>query len=112
MEWYWAALILFGLGIGLMMLGIPVAIAFFGTNIVAALLFMGGGAGSGATTYVRVSGTCVRVPVYTGHSLSINAEFARPISVGRSPMPGFASSIGRRSTSRRTSPCPTYCNAS
>ncbi len=28
-----------------------------------------------------VSGTCVRVPVYTGHSLSINAEFARPISV-------------------------------
>lgn len=30
-----------------------------------------------------VSGTCVRVPVYTGHSLSINAEFARPISVAR-----------------------------
>jgi aspartate-semialdehyde dehydrogenase len=28
-----------------------------------------------------VSGTCVRVPVYTGHSLSINAEFARPLSV-------------------------------
>jgi aspartate-semialdehyde dehydrogenase len=27
-----------------------------------------------------VSGTCVRVPVYTGHSLSINAEFARPLS--------------------------------
>ena len=27
-----------------------------------------------------VSGTCVRVPVYCGHSLSINAEFARPIS--------------------------------
>ena len=24
-----------------------------------------------------VSGTCVRVPVFTGHSLSINAEFAR-----------------------------------
>jgi aspartate-semialdehyde dehydrogenase len=32
---------------------------------------------------LRVSGTCVRVPVYTGHSLSINAEFARPISVAR-----------------------------
>ncbi len=32
---------------------------------------------------LRVSGTCVRVPVYTGHSLSINAEFARPISVSR-----------------------------
>ena len=28
-----------------------------------------------------VSGTCVRVPVFTGHSLSINAEFAEPISV-------------------------------
>ena len=27
-----------------------------------------------------VSGTCVRVPVFTGHALSINAEFARPIS--------------------------------
>jgi aspartate-semialdehyde dehydrogenase len=30
-----------------------------------------------------VSGTCVRVPVFTGHSLSINAEFDRPLSVGR-----------------------------
>ncbi|GAB2971087.1 aspartate-semialdehyde dehydrogenase [Actinotalea caeni] len=30
-----------------------------------------------------VSGTCVRVPVFTGHSLSINAEFARPISPER-----------------------------
>ncbi len=30
-----------------------------------------------------VSGTCVRVPVYTGHSLSINAEFAEPISPAR-----------------------------
>jgi aspartate-semialdehyde dehydrogenase len=30
-----------------------------------------------------VSGTCVRVPVYTGHSLSINVEFARPISPAR-----------------------------
>ena len=26
-----------------------------------------------------VSGTCVRVPVFTGHSLSINAEFARDL---------------------------------
>ncbi|WP_114950777.1 aspartate-semialdehyde dehydrogenase [Sphingosinicella terrae] len=39
-----------------------------------------------------VSGTCVRVPVFTGHSLSINAEFERPISpaaaralLGRAP---------------------------
>ncbi|OQO92905.1 aspartate-semialdehyde dehydrogenase [Saccharomonospora piscinae] len=30
---------------------------------------------------LRVSGTCVRVPVFTGHALSINAEFARPLSV-------------------------------
>ncbi len=28
-----------------------------------------------------VSGTCVRVPVFSGHSLSINAEFDRPITV-------------------------------
>jgi len=32
---------------------------------------------------LRVAGTCVRVPVFTGHSLSINAEFARPLSVAR-----------------------------
>lgn len=30
-----------------------------------------------------VSGTCVRVPVFTGHSLSINAEFEREISADR-----------------------------
>jgi aspartate-semialdehyde dehydrogenase len=30
-----------------------------------------------------VVGTCVRVPVFTGHSLSINAEFDRAISVER-----------------------------
>ena len=30
-----------------------------------------------------VSGTCVRVPVFTGHSLSINAEFDRAITVER-----------------------------
>jgi aspartate-semialdehyde dehydrogenase len=32
---------------------------------------------------LRVSGTCVRVPVFSGHSLSINAEFAEPLSVAR-----------------------------
>lgn len=32
---------------------------------------------------LKVAGTCVRVPVYTGHSLSLNAEFSRPISVER-----------------------------
>ncbi|MEO6505788.1 MAG: aspartate-semialdehyde dehydrogenase [Terrimesophilobacter sp.] len=30
-----------------------------------------------------VSGTCVRVPVFTGHSLSINAEFAAPLTAAR-----------------------------
>ncbi|MGW8368285.1 MAG: aspartate-semialdehyde dehydrogenase [Gammaproteobacteria bacterium] len=32
---------------------------------------------------LRVACTCVRVPVYTGHSLSLNAEFARPLGVDR-----------------------------
>ena len=32
---------------------------------------------------LAVSGTCVRVPVFTGHALSINAEFDRPISADR-----------------------------
>jgi aspartate-semialdehyde dehydrogenase len=30
---------------------------------------------------LAVSGTCVRVPVFTGHSLAINAEFERALSV-------------------------------
>jgi aspartate-semialdehyde dehydrogenase len=30
---------------------------------------------------LAVSGTCVRVPVFTGHSLSINAAFARALAV-------------------------------
>lgn len=32
---------------------------------------------------LRVAGTCVRVPVFSGHSLSINAEFARDITPER-----------------------------
>ena len=32
---------------------------------------------------LAVSGICVRVPVFTGHSLAINAEFERPVSVDR-----------------------------
>ena len=51
-----------------------------------------------------VSGTCVRVPVFTGHSLSVNAEFARPDHPGASrascwPTPPASSSP----TSRRRS---------
>jgi aspartate-semialdehyde dehydrogenase len=32
---------------------------------------------------LKVSGTCVRVPVFTGHSLQVNARFARPITPER-----------------------------
>ena len=32
---------------------------------------------------LRVSGICVRVPVFTGHSLAINAEFDRPLTPAR-----------------------------
>ena len=32
---------------------------------------------------LKVSGTCVRVPVFTGHSLQVNARFERPISAAR-----------------------------
>ncbi|GAB3041052.1 aspartate-semialdehyde dehydrogenase [Sediminivirga luteola] len=44
---------------------------------------------------LRVAGTCVRVPVFTGHSLSIHAEFASAISPERarevlSAAPGVA----------------------
>ena len=44
---------------------------------------------------LRVAGTCVRVPVFTGHSLAINAEFAHPLSAARatevlSTAPGVA----------------------
>src|SRR3954470_6310573 len=32
---------------------------------------------------LKVSGTCVRVPVFTGHSLQVNARFDRPITPER-----------------------------
>ena len=44
---------------------------------------------------IRVTATCVRVPVFVGHGEAVNAEFARPISVEEarealSEMPGVA----------------------
>ena len=45
-----------------------------------------------------VSGICVRVPVFTGHSLAINAEFDRPLTAGACPGdPG----VGARRRARR-----------
>jgi tripartite ATP-independent transporter DctM subunit len=42
MEWYWAIALLFGMIIVLMMIGMPVAIAFLAANIAGAMVFMGG----------------------------------------------------------------------
>ncbi len=48
---------------------------------------------------LRVSGTCVRVPVFTGHSLSLNLEFERSITVDEA-VAAFAQRTGCR-TARR-----------
>jgi aspartate-semialdehyde dehydrogenase len=48
-----------------------------------------------------VSGTCVRVPVFSGHSLSINAEFERPLSVAQ------ATALLRRAPGVELSDVPT-----
>ena len=45
MAWYWVATLLFGTALGLMTLGVPVAIGFFVTNVLAAAFFMGGAIG-------------------------------------------------------------------
>src|SRR6186997_3413900 len=45
MAWYWAATLLFGTALGLMMFGVPVALGFLATNLLAAMIFMGGGVG-------------------------------------------------------------------
>jgi tripartite ATP-independent transporter DctM subunit len=42
MEWYWAIALLFGLIVALMLLGMPIAVAFLAANIAGAMLFMGG----------------------------------------------------------------------
>jgi tripartite ATP-independent transporter DctM subunit len=45
MAWYWVATLLFGTALGLMMFGVPVALGFLATNVIAAMIFMGGGVG-------------------------------------------------------------------
>ncbi|OGA13956.1 MAG: C4-dicarboxylate ABC transporter permease [Betaproteobacteria bacterium RIFCSPLOWO2_02_FULL_63_19] len=45
MEWYAAAVVLIGLIIGMMALGVPVAVAFMATNMIGTLIFIGGVAG-------------------------------------------------------------------
>jgi tripartite ATP-independent transporter DctM subunit len=45
MAWYGVATLLFGTALGLMMFGVPVAIGFLATNLLAATIFMGGGPG-------------------------------------------------------------------
>ena len=42
MEWYAALLLLIAMVIGLMALGVPVAFAFMATNLIGALIFIGG----------------------------------------------------------------------
>ena len=42
MEWYEAAALLVGIVVALMLLGVPVAFAFLASNLVGALVFMGG----------------------------------------------------------------------
>jgi tripartite ATP-independent transporter DctM subunit len=45
MEWYAALAVMIGMILSLMGFGVPVAFAFFATNIVSIFLFMGGGLG-------------------------------------------------------------------
>lgn len=45
MEWQWAITLLFGLIMALMLVGMPVAMAFLAANIVGAMIFMGGAKG-------------------------------------------------------------------
>ncbi|MCX4778546.1 aspartate-semialdehyde dehydrogenase [Streptomyces sp. NBC_01264] len=54
---------------------------------------------------LRVAGTCVRVPVFTGHSLAVHAEFARPISAER------ASALLKRAPGVQLSDIPTPLQA-
>ncbi len=44
-EWYESLILLIGMSVGLMLIGVPVAFAFFGANLVGAWIFFGGEAG-------------------------------------------------------------------
>ena len=54
---------------------------------------------------LAVSGTCVRVPVFTGHSLSIHAQFDKPIT------PARAEEILRSAPGVTVTPVPTPLDA-
>jgi len=45
MEWYWSLSLLVGAAVFFMFIGVPVALAFFGANIIGAYLFFGGDIG-------------------------------------------------------------------
>ena len=45
MEWYYSLSLMVGLVCVLMLLGLPIAFAFFLANIVGAFIFLGGGVG-------------------------------------------------------------------
>ena len=59
---------------------------------------------------LRVSCTCVRVPVYRSHSVSITAQFERPVDAAKDPLVGDVrgaglsearfDGVGRRSVDR------------
>jgi len=48
MEWYWALALMLGLVVGLLLLGLPVAIAFFAANLVGTAIFLRGDIGLAA----------------------------------------------------------------
>ena len=53
---------------------------------------------------IKVTATCVRVPVFVGHSEAINIEFEKPISAGggaRHPARGAGRHGGRQARARR-----------
>ena len=56
MEWYWALALLIGSALTLMFIGVPVALAFLGANILGAVIFFGGAAGVDQAVHNTVAG--------------------------------------------------------